>query len=162
MMSWKVLPLVAIVQQLHLAWAFTHMRGVGITSLVRHNSVELSACEDPPRGSDLDSEFEATRRRILGTVATFIGSSVCGGPTAASATTLILEDSEARRIDVFERSAPSVVFIDTFVEKQDAFSPNIMEVPLGSGSGFVWDKAGHIGEFSVQPDIVLLEKMRIC
>ena len=40
----------------------------------------------------------------------------------------------------------TVVFIDTFTEKQDVFSPNIMEVPLGSGSGFVWDKEGHIGK----------------
>jgi len=65
-------------------------------------------------------------------------------PRPAGAATVILEDSEARRIDIFERNAPSVVFIDTFTEKQDVFSPNIMEVPLGSGSGFVWDKEGHI------------------
>jgi S1-C subfamily serine protease len=55
-----------------------------------------------------------------------------------------LEESENRRIEVFERNAPSVVFIDTFSEKQDVFSPNVMEVPLGTGSGFVWDKDGHI------------------
>jgi S1-C subfamily serine protease len=57
---------------------------------------------------------------------------------------VVLEDSDNRRIDIFERNAPSVVFIDTFAEKQDVFSPNVMEVPLGTGSGFVWDKKGHI------------------
>ena len=53
-------------------------------------------------------------------------------------------DSEERRINVFERTAPSVVFIDTFKEQRDVFSTNVMEVPLGSGSGFVWDDKGHI------------------
>jgi hypothetical protein len=27
-----------------------------------------------------------------------------------------------------------------------------MEVPLGSGSGFVWDKEGHIGRFHITKD----------
>jgi S1-C subfamily serine protease len=67
------------------------------------------------------------------------------GTSRANAGSLaVLEDSENRRIDIFERNAPSVVFIDTFAEKQDVFSPNVMEVPLGTGSGFVWDKQGHI------------------
>lgn len=53
-------------------------------------------------------------------------------------------DEEERRIQIFERLAPGVVFIDTFVEQRDVFSTNVLEVPLGSGSGFVWDKSGHI------------------
>lgn len=57
---------------------------------------------------------------------------------------LIDLDPELRRIAVFERAAPSVVFIDTFVDQRDAFSNNVMEVPLGAGSGFVWDAKGHI------------------
>lgn len=28
--------------------------------------------------------------------------------------------------------------------RQDAFTLDIFEVPQGSGSGFVWDKDGHI------------------
>jgi S1-C subfamily serine protease len=55
-----------------------------------------------------------------------------------------VDPSEARRIEIFEKVAPSVVFIDTFTERRDVFSTNIMEVPLGTGSGFVWDKEGHI------------------
>lgn len=34
-------------------------------------------------------------------------------------------DSEERRINVFERTAPSVVFIDTFKEQRDVFSTNV-------------------------------------
>ncbi|GJV77324.1 protease Do-like protein 1, chloroplastic [Tanacetum coccineum] len=29
-------------------------------------------------------------------------------------------------------------------ERQDAFTLDVLEVPQGSGSGFVWDKKGHI------------------
>lgn len=28
--------------------------------------------------------------------------------------------------------------------RQDAFTLDVLEVPQGSGSGFVWDKDGHI------------------
>jgi len=51
---------------------------------------------------------------------------------------------EKRRISIFESIAPSVVYIDTFAEQRDAFTMNVMEVPLGAGSGFVWDEEGHI------------------
>ena len=54
------------------------------------------------------------------------------------------DSAEIARIGIFERVAPSVVYIDTFSEKRDVFSTNVMEVPSGSGSGFVWDDAGHI------------------
>ena len=91
------------------------------------------------------------RRRILLSSAAAVlttiafSSSNDGKPRSAEASSLaVLEESENRRIEVFERNAPSVVFIDTFSVKQDAFSPNVMEVPLGTGSGFVWDKDGHI------------------
>jgi hypothetical protein len=55
-----------------------------------------------------------------------------------------LTASELRRIAVFEKAAPSVVYIDTYQEQRDVFSTNIMEVPVGTGSGFVWDDKGHI------------------
>jgi S1-C subfamily serine protease len=55
-----------------------------------------------------------------------------------------LDPSETRRIEVFEKVAPSVVFIDTFTERRDVFTTNVLEVPLGTGSGFVWDDEGHI------------------
>ena len=97
------------------------------------------------------------RRNLFLGSAVALGSALWGCTTRpAKATTVILEESEARRIDIFERNAPSVVFIDTFVEKQDVFSPNVMEVPLGSGSGFVWDRDGHIGRLFVEDDALLL------
>ena len=55
-----------------------------------------------------------------------------------------LRDAEQETMALFERATPSVVFIDTFVEQRDALSSNVMELPAGTGSGFVWDKMGHI------------------
>ena len=55
-----------------------------------------------------------------------------------------LSTSEKALISIFEKSAPSVVYINTSSYRRDYFSRNIMEIPRGSGSGFVWDKNGHI------------------
>jgi S1-C subfamily serine protease len=52
--------------------------------------------------------------------------------------------SEDQVISLFEQSTPSVVYINTFAERVDVFNMNVMEVPIGSGTGFVWDDAGHI------------------
>ena len=55
-----------------------------------------------------------------------------------------LEADEKKRIALFETASPSVVFITTLAVQQDLFSMNVMEVPQGSGSGFIWDRAGHV------------------
>jgi len=38
----------------------------------------------------------------------------------------------------------AVVFITSKERRQDMFTLNILEIPVGSGSGFVWDRNGHI------------------
>jgi S1-C subfamily serine protease len=55
-----------------------------------------------------------------------------------------LSADERSTIAVFERATKSVVFIANTAIQQDVWSLNIMEVPQGSGSGFVWSKQGHI------------------
>ena len=65
------------------------------------------------------------------------------GPRPASVRADLGED-EKKRIALFETASPSVVFITTLAVQQDLFSMNVMEVPQGSGSGFIWDSAGHI------------------
>ncbi len=65
------------------------------------------------------------------------------GPRQASLRADLGED-EKKRIALFETASPSVVFITTLAVQQDLFSMNVMEVPQGSGSGFIWDRAGHI------------------
>jgi len=55
-----------------------------------------------------------------------------------------LRSDELSTVDVFRRSSPSVVYITTVGLVRDFFSRNVMRVPRGTGSGFVWDQHGHI------------------
>jgi S1-C subfamily serine protease len=55
-----------------------------------------------------------------------------------------LSAEERRDIDVFRRASASVVFITNFTRQVDFFSFDAVETPSGTGSGFVWDKSGHI------------------
>ena len=55
----------------------------------------------------------------------------------------IVTEEEAT-IKLFEESAPSVVFITTSTVRQDYWSRNVTEIPAGNGSGFIWDRKGHI------------------
>ncbi|UCE01254.1 MAG: trypsin-like peptidase domain-containing protein [Candidatus Latescibacterota bacterium] len=55
----------------------------------------------------------------------------------------LLED-ERNTIELFRRASGSVVYITAKERQRDFFTRNIMEIPRGSGSGFVWDRDGHI------------------
>lgn len=55
-----------------------------------------------------------------------------------------LTNVEEATIKLFEEAAPSVCFITTSTVRQDYWSRNVTEIPSGSGSGFIWDEAGHI------------------
>ncbi len=57
---------------------------------------------------------------------------------------IIMTNSEKATIELFEKAAPAVVFITTWTLRRDYWSFNIMEIPEGSGTGFLWDKNGHI------------------
>jgi len=51
---------------------------------------------------------------------------------------------ERATMAVFEKATKSVVFISNTAIQRDFWSLDIMEVPQGSGSGFVWNTQGHI------------------
>jgi len=55
-----------------------------------------------------------------------------------------LTDEEKSNIDLFRVASGSVVYVTTGVRRRDAFSLNMMEIPRGTGSGFIWDDQGHI------------------
>ncbi len=55
-----------------------------------------------------------------------------------------LNPSEIATIQLFEYAAPSVVYITTTNVRRDFWTRNIMEIPSGTGSGFIWDNEGHI------------------
>ncbi len=51
---------------------------------------------------------------------------------------------ELSTIEVFERASPSVVFISSSEVRRSIFNLNEFEIPRGSGSGFIYDREGHI------------------
>ncbi len=55
-----------------------------------------------------------------------------------------LTAEETATITLFEAAAPSVAYINTSNYRQNYWTRDITEIPRGSGSGFVWDKKGHI------------------
>ncbi len=69
-----------------------------------------------------------------------------GRPTRAEPETFPegLSDDEKRTIDVFRRASVSVAYITSIALRRDFFSLDVMRIPQGTGSGFVWDRRGHI------------------
>ncbi|KAL3640121.1 Protease Do-like 1, chloroplastic [Castilleja foliolosa] len=70
-----------------------------------------------------------------------------------------LQSDELATVRLFQENTPSVVYITNLAASgqsaltmlnfrpnstQDAFTLDVLEVPQGSGSGFVWDMQGHI------------------
>ena len=55
-----------------------------------------------------------------------------------------LAADEKATIDLFERTRESVVYITTSSRVRDIWTRNVYSVPRGTGSGFVWDDAGHV------------------
>ena len=55
-----------------------------------------------------------------------------------------LASQERATIELFRKTSPSVVHITTSQVKRDFFTMDLQEIPQGSGTGFVWDRQGHI------------------
>jgi S1-C subfamily serine protease len=55
-----------------------------------------------------------------------------------------LAEIERTTIEIFRAVSPSVVHITTLVTAATPFSLDVQQIPEGTGSGFVWDKDGHI------------------
>ncbi|MGW8194008.1 MAG: S1C family serine protease [Desulforhopalus sp.] len=55
-----------------------------------------------------------------------------------------LAGDEQNTIDIFRNNSPSVVHVTSIAVRRGFFSLNAVEIPQGTGSGFVWDKQGRI------------------
>jgi S1-C subfamily serine protease len=64
-------------------------------------------------------------------------------PRAVTARGTLAED-EQNNIAVFKTVSPSVVHITTIGLQRNFFSLDVMQVPRGTGTGFMWDEKGHI------------------
>jgi S1-C subfamily serine protease len=67
-----------------------------------------------------------------------------GKPRSVTPAPAELGPDERATMAVFERATKSVVFIANTAIQRDFWSLDTMEVPQGSGSGFIWNKQGHI------------------
>lgn len=55
-----------------------------------------------------------------------------------------LTPEEKGTIAIFKHNNPSVVYISTIKRVINPYTRDIREVPSGTGTGFIWDKQGHI------------------
>ncbi|MHC4912685.1 MAG: S1C family serine protease [Planctomycetota bacterium] len=55
-----------------------------------------------------------------------------------------LAQDEKSTIELFKLVSPSVVYITSIAVQRDIFSFRALEIPQGTGSGFVWDESGYI------------------
>ena len=91
--------------------------------------------------------FGATLVVIAVTVGIFVSATNKENPTAiatAETTPVFLTDDELNNISVFKSASPSVVFVTNTQLRRQRFSLNVMEIPRGSGTGFIWDESGLI------------------
>ncbi len=51
---------------------------------------------------------------------------------------------ERNTVEVFERASAAVVFVHNLQNQRNFWTLDVTEVQQGTGSGFLWDKAGHI------------------
>lgn len=66
-----------------------------------------------------------------------------GSPRAIEARGALADDERAT-IAIFERVSPSVVHLSTSERVLDLLTQSLLEIPKGTGSGFLWDRAGHV------------------
>ncbi len=53
-------------------------------------------------------------------------------------------NDETQTIDLFEQTSPSVVHVTSIATRRERFSMNVLEIPQGTGTGFIWDEHGHV------------------
>lgn len=71
-----------------------------------------------------------------------------GGTTAAEPRTITprgdLASDENSTVELFSEVSGSVVHITSLESRQSRLRMNVLEIPQGTGSGFMWDKSGHV------------------
>jgi S1-C subfamily serine protease len=55
-----------------------------------------------------------------------------------------LAADELNTIEIFRHNSPSVVYVTSIALRRGFFSLNAVEIPQGTGSGFIWDDQGRI------------------
>ena len=92
--------------------------------------------------------------KLLATAGALVALSACSNASSAAAGVaaapppaaagVTLDAEEQATIALFEAASPSVVFVTTVRLHLDDVSLDPMAMPAGSGTGFVWDRRGHV------------------
>ena len=96
----------------------------------------------------------AAGRRFSGVSRGGSAASPAGSPERASTPTTVvapppvtargdLAGDEQATIQLFRNCSPSVAYITSLAVRRD-FRLNVLEIPQGAGSGFLWDTQGHV------------------
>lgn len=81
---------------------------------------------------------------IAAVEASLLASSGWLTPTQDPTPRADLPPHEQATVDLFEDVSPSVVYITTLSQRRNLFTGVSTEIPRGTGTGFVWDDAGHV------------------
>jgi len=113
-----------------------------------HHRIFYISSHVDDEGYNSQPEGWPCRRDMAFTAVGVVALLMSPGSSSAVAATAVslreLREQEKATIALFEASTPSVAYINTFLERRDIFSMNVLETPQGTGSGFVWDKQGHV------------------
>jgi S1-C subfamily serine protease len=107
----------------------------------------LAACgerEAPPQAQRAPQDRQPRTAPVVPTPAPPPSDPRGGAEPRAVADRGDLAADEVATIDLFERSKGAVVHITTTQRVRDPWSRNVMSIPSGTGSGFVWDGDGHV------------------
>jgi S1-C subfamily serine protease len=55
-----------------------------------------------------------------------------------------LAEDEKTTIEIFRHNLPSVVHITTLAIRPNITSLDLMQIPKGTATGFIWDQEGHV------------------
>lgn len=53
-------------------------------------------------------------------------------------------EDETNTMEIFRKASPAVVYVTNTALRRGLFSLDIMEIPRGSGTGFIWDRNGLV------------------
>lgn len=74
----------------------------------------------------------------------FVLTFITGAGVLSTAVQAFSTDDERNSMEVFEAARPSVVFVTNQQLARDPYSFDLVTVPRGSGTGFVWSEKGYI------------------
>lgn len=116
----------------------TFLTTLPIATWIPAATLIVAACGSPPPAKSGETTPTSSASSALS--ATPVG--VEAGELALSPAAGI--EDEKNTINVFRKAAPSTVFVTQSRTVVDPSTMRSTDVPTGSGTGFVWDKKGHI------------------